>query len=124
MLVSYKTAVPGNLVVQRARARVPILRMPVESKRSVFSCLLGHSLDQQPRGALAARRLIDIQILEIAYLTHPNKRMEEVVGDADDPPVNASRKRIYSVVHNESPPGLMVARRGKFGAVERFIGAG
>jgi hypothetical protein len=55
---------------------------------------LSHLLDQRPRGAAAAHLLLDEQVLQVARVAAPERGVEEVVRDADQPPVEAGAETV------------------------------
>jgi hypothetical protein len=90
---------------------------------------LSHPLDQRPRRAAAARLLVDEQVLQVACVATPERGVEEVVRDADQPPVEADAQGVkFSAVRfgagPQPPPGRLVLLVRDPVPVERLVPAG
>lgn len=63
-----------HLVVQGAGGGVVLLSGAVEAGCPLLPRCIGHLLDQHPRHASAACRLVDEKVLEVATVFHPERR--------------------------------------------------
>ena len=89
---------------------------------------LSHPHDQRPRRAAAARLLLDEQVLQVARLAAPERGVEEVVRDADQPPVETGAKGVIQIVRfgavPQPPPGRLVRLVRDPVPVERLVPTG
>jgi predicted transcriptional regulator len=85
---------------------------------------LSDPLDQRPRRAAAARLLLDEQVLQVARVAAPERRVEEVVRDADQPPVEAGAQPVQLGAVPQPPPGRLVLLVRDPVPVERLVPAG
>jgi hypothetical protein len=95
---------------------------------------LSHPVDQRPRRAAAAQLLLDEQVLQVARVAAPERGVEEIVRDADQPPVEAGAEAVkFSAVRfgtvrfgtgPQPPPRRLVGLVRDPVPVERLIPAG
>jgi hypothetical protein len=90
---------------------------------------LSHLIDQRPRGAAAAQLLLDEQVLQVARVAAPERGVEEIVRDADQPPVEAGAEAVeFGAVRfgavPQPPPGRLVGLVRDPVPVERLVPAG
>jgi len=98
--------------------------VPVEPDRAAVPRRLSHPLDQRPGRAAAARRLVDEQVLQVAGLAGPERGVEEVVREADQPPVDPGAEAVqFGPVLQPLPGGLVFLVRDPV-PVERLVAAG
>jgi hypothetical protein len=98
--------------------------VPVVPGRAAIPRRLGDPLDQRPRRAAAAHRLVDEQVLQVAGLFTPERGMEEVVRQADQPTVDPGAEAVqFGPVCHPLPARLVRLVRQRI-AVERLVTAG
>jgi hypothetical protein len=85
---------------------------------------VGHPLDQRPRRATAAHLVVDEQVLQVARIAGPERGVEEVVRDADQPPVDPGAEAVQFGPVPQPPPGRLVLLIGDPVPVERLVTAG
>ncbi|HJX99972.1 MAG TPA: hypothetical protein VJ351_04080, partial [Streptosporangiaceae bacterium] len=95
--------------------------MPVVPGSAVLPGRLSHPLDQRPRRAAAARLLVDEQVLQVARVAAPERGVEEVVRDADQPPVEAGAEAVQFGAVAQPPPGHLVLLVRDPVPVERLV---
>jgi hypothetical protein len=98
--------------------------VPVVPGRAAFPGRLGHPLDQGARRAAAAHRLLDEQVLQVAGLAGPERRVEEVVREADQPPVQPGAEGVQFGAIDQPAPGRLVRLVRLRVVVERLVPAG
>jgi hypothetical protein len=85
---------------------------------------LGHPLDQRPRRAAAAHRLVHEQVLQVAGRAGPERRVEEIVRYADQPPVDPGAEAVQFGPGPQPLPVRLVHLVRERVPVERLIAAG
>jgi hypothetical protein len=85
---------------------------------------LGHPLDQRPRRAAAAHRLLDEQVLQVAGLPGPERGVEEVMRDADQPPLDPGAEAAQSGPLPQPLPARLVRLVRERIPVERLVTTG
>ena len=104
IVVADEALVLRDLVVERARPRVVVLGQPVEPRRLLLARVVRHRLDQRPRHALAARRLVGEQVLQIAVVTgRPAGAVIEIVDDAEQLAVHSGSQQPHRLIRIQEP---------------------
>ena len=85
---------------------------------------LSHPVDQRPRGAAAAQLLLDEQVLQVARVAAPERGVEEIVRDADQPAVEPGAEPIKLGLVAQPAPGRLVRLVRDPVPVERLVPAG
>jgi hypothetical protein len=98
--------------------------MPVVPGRAPIPRRVGHPLDQRPRRPAAAHLLLDEQVLQVAGIPGPERGVEKVVRDADQPPVEAGAEAMQFGAVAQPPPGRLVRLVRDPVPVERLVPAG
>src|SRR5471030_80836 len=81
-VVADEAAVDGDLVVERAGHGVALVGQPVEAAAALAPRPVGHRGDQRPPGALAPRRLVGEEVLQVAYDRPRGAGVDEEMRDA------------------------------------------
>ena len=84
----------------------------------------GHPLDQRPRRAAAPHRLVDEQVLQVTGRPGPDRGVEDIVRDADQPPVDPGAETVqFGPLPQPLPVRLVRLVRDPV-PVERLVTAG
>src|SRR5580704_3754969 len=120
-----KTGALSHRIIEPARVRVCLMRIPEDARGAHVPCRRGDSVDQRPSHASAPLRRAHVEVLQItARVDEPGRALEEIVREADQ--LIAARRddgvdRLQRV--EDALPGRVGHLRGLRCSIEVEIGS-